>query len=280
MDIITRAEWGARPREGTATYVAPGERRYFVVHHSNGPVTQTVRAIQDWCMDGRGFADIDYNFLVRGSTGQIYEGRGWDVRGAHTVGYNTTGVGVCIIGSDQCSDAAKLAVRWLYAQYNKRCGRTLAIRGHRDLDATACPGDRNYAWVHAGMPAPANPPEDDMAFTDAEMRAFPWQYTGGGIPSGMTTLGIMNELVLAARAQKLRDEAILGAVRDDADKAEILARVDAKAAELAAQVGQVDEEVWAKVPDPDVSAAEKAALLRAVLGADAAAVGALLAQAA
>jgi hypothetical protein len=160
MIIISRTQWGARPPKQTPIYVAPSKRRYYVVHHSNGPVDQTVRAIQDWCMDGRGFNDIDYNFLVRGSTGQIYEGRGWDVQGAHTVGYNVTGVGVCIIGSDQCSDAAKLAVRWLYAQYNDRCGRTLAIRGHRDLDATDCPGDRNYAWVHAGMPAPIK--EDDM----------------------------------------------------------------------------------------------------------------------
>jgi hypothetical protein len=70
--------------------------------------------------------------------------------------------------------------------------------------------------------------------------------------------------------------AALAAVLDGADKDEILARIDAKVAELAAQVGQVDEEVWAKVPDPGVTAAEKAALLRAVLGDDAAAVGALL----
>jgi Domain of unknown function (DUF1906) len=117
---------------------------------------------------------------------------------------------------------------------------------------------------------------DEMAFTEAQMRAFPWQYVGGGIPAGMSTLGVLNELVVSARAQKLRDEAILAAVRDDADKAEILAHVDAKAAELAVQVSQVDEEVWAKVPDPGVTAAEKAALLRAVLGDDAAAVGALL----
>lgn len=117
---------------------------------------------------------------------------------------------------------------------------------------------------------------DPMAFTDAQMRAFPWQYAGGGIPAGMSTLGVLNELVLSARAQKLRDEAILSAVKDKADTAAILARVDAKAAELAAQVDQVDEAVWSKVPDPSIPVEEKAALLRAVLGVDAAAVGAAL----
>lgn len=62
--------------------------------------------------------------------------------------------------------------------------------------------------------------------------------------------------------------------RDNLNKAIDFANTDLRAA-----IGNVDEEVWAKVPDPDISAAEKAALLRAVLGADAAAVGALLAQA-
>lgn len=162
MDITTRAEWGARPPKTDPVYVPPGRRLYFVVHHSGGPVDQTVRAIQDWCMDGRGFNDIDYNHLVRGDTGEIYEGRGWDVQGAHTVGYNMTGVGVCIIGTDQASDAARRSVRWLHEQYNGRCGKTLLIRGHRDLDPPRdCPGDHNEAWLKAGMPAPIQ--EDPMA---------------------------------------------------------------------------------------------------------------------
>jgi len=167
MRIIPRAEWNARAPKNRST-TSPGNRVYYIVHHSGGPVTQTVRAIQDWCMDGRGFSDIDYNFLVRGSTGEIYEGRGWDVIGAHTANYNTNGAGVCIIGTDTASDAAKASVRWLYEQYNKRCGKTLKIRGHRDLATTGtdCPGDRVYAWVHAGMPAPTAPEDDDVKFTD------------------------------------------------------------------------------------------------------------------
>lgn len=165
MRIIPRSEWNARPPKNRTT-TSPGNRVYYVVHHSGASVTQTVRAIQDWCMDGRGFSDIDYNHLVRGSTGEIYEGRGWDVVGAHTTNFNTSGVGVCIIGNDQASDAAKASVRWLYEQYNQRCGRTLKIRGHRELATTGtdCPGDHVFAWVHAGMPAPAE--EDDMPTAD------------------------------------------------------------------------------------------------------------------
>lgn len=155
MKIISRSAWNARPPKSTPTFVDPSRRRYFVVHHSGAAVTQTVRAIQDWCMDGRGFSDVDYNFLVRGTTGEIYEGRGWDVVGAHTVGYNTVGAGVCIIGNDQASDAAKAAVRWLYEQYNVRCGRTLTIKGHKQLATTGtdCPGTKNMAWVTTELDA-------------------------------------------------------------------------------------------------------------------------------
>jgi hypothetical protein len=167
VDIIARAQWNARAPKSSPVRVDPSRRVYYVVHHSGAPATQTVRAIQDWCMDGRDFSDIDYNFLVRATTGEIYEGRGWDVVGAHTTGYNTTGVGVCVIGNDEISDAAKRSVRWLYEQYNKRCRKTLTVRGHRQLatTGTTCPGDTIYAWVTAGMPAPgADHAEDDMSF--------------------------------------------------------------------------------------------------------------------
>jgi hypothetical protein len=167
VDILARSSWNARAPKNTPVRVDPSRRVYYVVHHSGAPATQTVRAIQDWCMDGRGFSDIDYNFLVRATTGEIYEGRGWDIVGAHTTNFNTNGAGVCVIGNDEISDAAKRSVRWLYEQYNKRAGKILLVRGHRQLatTGTTCPGDTIYAWVTAGMPAPgANRVEDDMSF--------------------------------------------------------------------------------------------------------------------
>lgn len=157
MQIVNRSGWGARVPKKPPARVSASRRRFFVVHHSGAPATQTVRAIQDWCMNGRGFNDIDYNFLVRATTGEVYEGRGWSVVGSHTVGYNTTGIGVCVIGDDEIGDAAKRSVRWLYDQANHRSGRTLEIRGHRQLATTGtdCPGDVIAAWLRAGMPGPA-----------------------------------------------------------------------------------------------------------------------------
>jgi N-acetylmuramoyl-L-alanine amidase len=38
-----------------------------------------------------------FSFLI-GGDGNVYEGRGWNVVGAHTGGYNTVGYGYCFIG--------------------------------------------------------------------------------------------------------------------------------------------------------------------------------------
>lgn len=47
-----------------------------------------------------GWNDIGYTFLVC-EDGRVYEGRGWNVKGSHTLGYNEIAIGVCIIGDYQ-----------------------------------------------------------------------------------------------------------------------------------------------------------------------------------
>ncbi|GAA4100516.1 MULTISPECIES: N-acetylmuramoyl-L-alanine amidase [Actinomadura] len=160
MDIISRAEWGARaPRSRTTTTWS--RRTEFIVHYSEGPTTQTPRQIQDFHMDSNGWADIGYNFLVD-VQGRIYEGRGWLVVGAHAPDHNTSGIGVCMIGRNgDATPAAKNAIRWLYDEAGRRADRSLKKLGHRDVYATTCPGDQLYAWVRAGMPA-GSIQEDDM----------------------------------------------------------------------------------------------------------------------
>jgi peptidoglycan recognition protein len=61
-------------------------------------VTIIPRGIQDWHINGNGWCDIGYSFLV-GGDGNVYEGRGWDEIGAHTGGFNSVGYGVCFLGS-------------------------------------------------------------------------------------------------------------------------------------------------------------------------------------
>lgn len=150
MKIISREQWGARaPEPGTKT-VAMNARTEFIVHHSGAAADQSVRAIQDWCMDHRKFLDIDYNFLVRGTTGEIYAGRGWSVVGSHTRGHNTAGIGVCVIGTDQLAQTAKESLHALYAEAMRAAGHPLMVYGHRDLDRTECPGPHIYQWLQTG----------------------------------------------------------------------------------------------------------------------------------
>lgn len=155
--IIPRSEWGARKPKSEPTYVSWRTRTGFMVHYSAAFAAQSVRAIQDYHMDTKGWNDIGYNFLVRSTTGEIYEGRGWLVVGAHCAGFNTQNLGVCVIGTDRAgvqdvSEKARTAVRWLYEEAERRAAKSLRRLGHRDRGNTSCPGDELYAWMQAGFP--------------------------------------------------------------------------------------------------------------------------------
>lgn len=49
-------------------------------------------------MTTKKWSDIGYNFLV-GEDGNVYEGRGWGKKGAHTKPYNGKSIGICVIGN-------------------------------------------------------------------------------------------------------------------------------------------------------------------------------------
>ncbi len=154
--VVSRAGWGAVPPRSRST-VGWGTRTHFAVHYSAGSPRDTVRSIQAFHMrsvaaGGRGWSDIGYNFLVD-VHGTIYEGRGWETIGAHAAGWNRVAIGVCFIGRDgDVTDAAKRAIRQLYAEACRRKGGELRTIGHRDVNPTTCPGDGLYRWVRAGMP--------------------------------------------------------------------------------------------------------------------------------
>ncbi|MCG8971865.1 peptidoglycan-binding protein [Streptomyces sp. CL12-4] len=176
IEIISRAAWGARAWDGTPASVPLSERSEFYVHYDGGAhVTRTgyavMRAIEAEHL-GNGWSGVGYHFVVD-QAGNIYEGRGWSLQGAHCPNHNRSGIGVQIaIGGDQEPSAAALAAcRALYEEACRKTGRTLAKRGHRDGFATACPGAKLYAWVQAGMPAGGYKPAPNP---------------GGSLPAGST----------------------------------------------------------------------------------------------
>jgi hypothetical protein len=97
-----------------------------------------------------------------------------------------------------------------------------------------------------------------------------------GVSTHNTLFGPMQAAINKTAATT--DELLKKAVVDDAEYKDLKAQIAASAADLSGKIAGVDEAVWAKVPDPGVSAAEKASLLKAMLGPDAArAVGQILA---
>jgi hypothetical protein len=173
--VRPRSAWGARPPSSTIP-LAPSIR-FAVVHHTVSSNTYAaaevpgiLRSIQAYHMDGRGWSDIGYNFLVD-RYGGIWEGRGRALEGAaigaHAAGFNTGSVGVSNIGnydvvapSDAQVNATAEIIAWRFAAHRVNpaapvtvtagagstryaVGQTISIPsvvGHSDVGATSCPG--------------------------------------------------------------------------------------------------------------------------------------------
>ena len=167
MSVILRSAWGARPARDI-TKVEIGRRTATCTHHDGAhPIKVTtmeeacalMRKDQNQHMNDNGWSDIGYNFLVISAPGyaidgQIFEGRGRDVVGAHCLNWNTPWIGiqVAVGGAQRPSDKALLSVKVLHQACEKGAGHKLAMKGHKDGFATACPGTFLTAWLKAGMP--------------------------------------------------------------------------------------------------------------------------------
>jgi hypothetical protein len=181
--IITRKEWGADEsiRKNNQKY-APITKLF--VHHTvteaDADPASTVRAIYAYHVQGNGWDDIGYNFLVD-AQGKVYEGRwardyapgekptGEDldengVVGAHVLNHNAGSAGVAMLGnfsngepSQAARDTLVQLMAWKADRHNiDVLGRDPFISsegavevfpnlaGHRDAGQTECPGDRLY----------------------------------------------------------------------------------------------------------------------------------------
>lgn len=153
MQIVSRAEWGARPPKSVQR-TTWATRIGVAVHYSDGPPTQTPRQLQNYAMDSLGYSDTHYNFFVD-QAGTVFEGRGWLVVGGHALGQNTPWVGICFIGRNaDVTAAAEKSIREFVAEAERLAGKTMLVSGHGQLpdQNTDCPGETLRAWIAAGMP--------------------------------------------------------------------------------------------------------------------------------
>ena len=183
--LLGREAWGANEAiRREAPRYAPSVQ-FALVHHTAGSNSYTasqsaaiVRGIEIYHVQGNGWNDIGYNFLVD-KYGQVFEGRygGVDknVIGAHAEGFNTGSTGVAVLGtygSAAPSAAARIALANLLAWRldvahvdplstltwvsggNARFASGVpvmlrAVSGHRDTGFTTCPGAALYAQLGA-----------------------------------------------------------------------------------------------------------------------------------
>lgn len=182
--IVTRAQWRSpdpygRLFRGTSRYWEPQyvPVKQVFIHHTvivgnAADPAAAIRAIWAYHTYTRGWGDIGYNYLID-QRGTIYEGRfgGDNVVGGHVLGYNRGSLGVSLLGcfepgSSSClgAPAPSAAMRsslatllsWKTANYEinpntirtfcgiSSCRSFWTIAGHRNAQATACPGSTVY----------------------------------------------------------------------------------------------------------------------------------------
>jgi hypothetical protein len=115
----------------------------------------TLDTIRKWHVDGRGWSDIGYHFLVM-LDGSVKVGRPIVRGGAHTKGENKFSIGVCYVGGvdeDLCpkdtrTDSQKLSLKNLMVTL-KEIYPEATIHGHRDFSSKACPSfDATKEYKH------------------------------------------------------------------------------------------------------------------------------------
>ena len=157
MKIISRGQWGARNAK-ERSYQDPRSVRELFSHYSESPSAssirqqkQTMRDLQDFHMDGRGWSDIAYNYLVfNGSRPRVFYGRGARVIPAAQLNHNTNTIAVCVVmrAGDELTWQTKLQLRRVVWHLRRKViKRNVPVRPHSAVTETSCPGDQLRAWI-------------------------------------------------------------------------------------------------------------------------------------
>ncbi|KAL1130488.1 hypothetical protein AAG570_011736 [Ranatra chinensis] len=165
--FVTRGEWFALIK--TDYYKIPPLTEFpapfVVIIHTTGSNCFTQQtcsvAVKNIQADhlSRGWGDIGYNFLV-GGDGYIYEGLGWNKKGAHTIALNARSIGVAFIGNFMLepppkvqTHAAQLLLK--IGEENGKLRSNYTLLAHRQVANTLSPGtmltEEIKKWPHWGV---------------------------------------------------------------------------------------------------------------------------------
>ncbi|MEV0595467.1 peptidoglycan recognition protein family protein [Nonomuraea cavernae] len=214
-DLVSRRDWNARAPRGDYTQL--DSTRGVKVHYTGGRVdpgiagdhngcVSLVQSIQRGHMDGNGWVDIGYSFVVCPHR-KVFVGRGLHhLPAANGAGLNAGHYAVLgLVGNAglvQPPDGMLHGILDAIDHVRERGDAGKEIKGHRDGYATDCPGEALYAWVRRGAPRPGGgggttPPEapsfpgrllkyppvmhgEDVRTWQAQMRRRGWELEADG----------------------------------------------------------------------------------------------------
>jgi N-acetyl-anhydromuramyl-L-alanine amidase AmpD len=119
---------------------------YIVIHHTASTAKETVEQIHNFHINNNGWAGIGYHFYIR-KDGTIYRGRPEKYVGAHCENYNSVSLGICLEGNFEIEKPTEKQIQSVtdLVKYLRKKYGDFKLVGHRDLNATACPGQYLYS---------------------------------------------------------------------------------------------------------------------------------------
>ncbi|XP_045783963.1 uncharacterized protein LOC123880100 [Maniola jurtina] len=156
---ITRDMWLAQPYNHTQIANNMSPVMLAIIQHTvssqctgYSQCAAELRNIQGYYIKDMDY-DIPYNFLI-GNDGRVYEGRGWNIEGAHTFGYNRCSLGIGFIGDyrEEIPNHARVTAsqlnrtRMMFDEGVRRgfLRPDFKVVGAKDLRDTASPGSNLY----------------------------------------------------------------------------------------------------------------------------------------
>lgn len=140
-------------KETQLTFLLLAERpatNYIVIHHTGNPCDDDLSAEEIHQSHlSQGWAGIGYHYVIR-KDGSIERGRPHNMIGSHACGFNSESIGIHVCGNFEIAEpteAQQNSLSMLIAELCKIYGLIASadiVVGHRDLMATACPGENLY----------------------------------------------------------------------------------------------------------------------------------------
>ena len=125
----------------------------IVIHHTGNPTDDDLSAEEIHASHlKQGWAGIGYHFVIR-KDGTVEAGRPYDCVGAHAEGENYHTIGIHLSGNFENAEPTQAQIESLaklladLTEMYSLENTAQYVVGHRDLMATACPGENLYQML-------------------------------------------------------------------------------------------------------------------------------------